>query len=231
MKYIKSLLAIVLFVTFTNVTFAQKKEMTEEEWQAEINRLTEKKANLTTELNKLQAEVNNLKKTYASLPKVENCKKETLSLVGAKSRSDIDNFRAQLKELMAKIDRKVSPKADRMAELEALKSNKLAALPEFYNQIFGVLQNKLNAWKEKPKEVLYTVIRGDYLWKIAKMKKFYNNPFVWTKIYNANRDQIKDPDLIYPKQVFKIPKLTDEEKAQFDKILRRFKAAPPKQSK
>ncbi|MCD4828073.1 MAG: LysM peptidoglycan-binding domain-containing protein [Candidatus Cloacimonetes bacterium] len=34
----------------------------------------------------------------------------------------------------------------------------------------------------------------------------YNDPTRWGVIYRANRDQIKDPNLIYPDQVLKIPR-------------------------
>nr|DAI27135.1 MAG TPA: tail assembly protein [Caudoviricetes sp.] len=49
----------------------------------------------------------------------------------------------------------------------------------------------------------YTVKKGDCLWKIAK--QFYGNGAEYTKIFNANRDKIKNPDLIYTGQVFVIP--------------------------
>ncbi|MFH0881415.1 MAG: LysM peptidoglycan-binding domain-containing protein [bacterium] len=55
------------------------------------------------------------------------------------------------------------------------------------------------------KGVMYTVIRGDYLWKIAAMKQHYGDGMKWMRIYSVNRNQIKNPDLIYPKQVFYIP--------------------------
>jgi nucleoid-associated protein YgaU len=50
----------------------------------------------------------------------------------------------------------------------------------------------------------YTVIKGDCLWNIAKKDYIYNDPFKWPRIYEANKDKIKDPDLIYPRQVFTI---------------------------
>lgn len=49
----------------------------------------------------------------------------------------------------------------------------------------------------------YTVVKGDCLWKIAK--KFYGVGSRWTEIYNANKSKIKNPNLIYPGQVFAIP--------------------------
>ena len=49
----------------------------------------------------------------------------------------------------------------------------------------------------------YTVVSGDSLSKIAKRE--YGDAQKWRQIYEANREQIKDPDLIYPGQVLTIP--------------------------
>jgi nucleoid-associated protein YgaU len=49
----------------------------------------------------------------------------------------------------------------------------------------------------------YTVLEGDSLSKIAL--RFYGDAMQWQKIYNANRDKITNPDLIYPGQEFIIP--------------------------
>lgn len=48
----------------------------------------------------------------------------------------------------------------------------------------------------------YTVKSGDCLWSIAK--KLYGNGAKYTQIYNANKDKIKNPNLIYAGQVFTI---------------------------
>ena len=50
----------------------------------------------------------------------------------------------------------------------------------------------------------YVVVKGDCLWNIAK--KFYGSGAQYTRIYNANKDKIKNPNLIYPGQVLIIPK-------------------------
>lgn len=49
----------------------------------------------------------------------------------------------------------------------------------------------------------YTVVSGDSLSKISK--RLYGDAAKWKRIYEANTDQIENPDLIYPGQVLKIP--------------------------
>ena len=49
----------------------------------------------------------------------------------------------------------------------------------------------------------YTVVKGDSLSKIAK--RFYGDANQWKRIYEANRDQIKNPDLIQPGWTLRIP--------------------------
>lgn len=51
----------------------------------------------------------------------------------------------------------------------------------------------------------HVVKKGECLWWIAEYKDIYNDPFQWPLIYDANKDQISNPDLIYPGQVFQIP--------------------------
>ena len=50
---------------------------------------------------------------------------------------------------------------------------------------------------------IYVVQRGDSLSKIAK--EVYGNAGRWKEIFEANRDQIKDPNLIRPGQELRIP--------------------------
>nr|WP_237693228.1 LysM peptidoglycan-binding domain-containing protein [Octadecabacter algicola] len=48
-----------------------------------------------------------------------------------------------------------------------------------------------------------TVQPGATLWAIAEER--YGNGVLYVKVFEANRDSIRDPDLIYPGQVFTIP--------------------------
>jgi nucleoid-associated protein YgaU len=54
-----------------------------------------------------------------------------------------------------------------------------------------------------PANQTYTVKAGDSLSKIAK--HLYGDAKQWRKIFEANKDKIKNPDLIYPGQIFTIP--------------------------
>jgi len=146
-------------------------------------------------------------------------------LVGA-TRSDVDNFRNAVNELDGKIRRKEGPKTDRQADLDALKMNKISALPEFFDKVHNQMQRALDEWIDKPAVISYTVVKGDCLWNIAKKKEHYANAFAWPVIYKANRDQIKNPDLIYPDQTFQIPPLTEEEKEKYERLRANYKPAP-----
>jgi len=46
----------------------------------------------------------------------------------------------------------------------------------------------------------YVVRYGDNLWNISGKREIYSDPYRWPLIYKANRNQINDPDLIYPGQ-------------------------------
>jgi nucleoid-associated protein YgaU len=50
---------------------------------------------------------------------------------------------------------------------------------------------------------IYVVVSGDSLSKIAKRE--YGDAHAWTKIFEANKDILKDPNKIFPGQKLKIP--------------------------
>ncbi|MBN8727159.1 MAG: LysM peptidoglycan-binding domain-containing protein [Xanthomonadales bacterium] len=70
---------------------------------------------------------------------------------------------------------------------------------------FGNVQSgsASTAAAEAPESRTYTVLTGDSLSKIAR--KLYGDANRWREIFDANRDQLDNPDLIQPGQVLKIP--------------------------
>jgi len=68
---------------------------------------------------------------------------------------------------------------------------------------FSDVQSGSSSTAPATKSDTYTVKSGDSLSKIAK--RVYGDPDKWHAIYAANRDTIKNPDLIHPGQVLTLP--------------------------
>jgi len=80
----------------------------------------------------------------------------------------------------------------------------------------ALANQKIKELKEKkpsPKTTqTYLVKKGDCLWKIAGKKEVYGNSYKWLLLYHANRDQIYDPNLIFPDMVLIVPRLEEYER-------------------
>ena len=79
------------------------------------------------------------------------------------------------------------------------------AKPDFSNVQAGASSTEQMSGGEGMAERSYTVQKGDTLSHIAKAH--YGKPNKWHVIYDANRDQLEDPDKIFPGQVLRIPAL------------------------
>lgn len=75
--------------------------------------------------------------------------------------------------------------------------------PDFSNVQSGASSTSPSRAGAQPDTKTYTVVKGDSLSKIAL--RFYGDPLEWKRIFEANRDQINDPDLIHPGQELRIP--------------------------
>ena len=99
-------------------------------------------------------------------------------------------------------DREGGQKADFSKVTGGVQSTADHAGPDFSNVTGG------SASTAKPAEGTgadrtHTVGKGDTLSAISK--KHYGSANRWQEIFNANRDQLDDPDLIQPGQVLRIP--------------------------
>jgi len=73
-----------------------------------------------------------------------------------------------------------------------------AERPDFSN-----VQGGVRSTEARNADQIYTVVKGDSLSRIAK--QIYGDGNAWTRIFEANRDQLEDPDRIQPGQVLRIP--------------------------
>lgn len=68
-----------------------------------------------------------------------------------------------------------------------------------------VVDNQIVVNEPTPEATYHEVKKGDTLSKIAK--EVYGDPMKYPVIFEANKPMLKDPDLIYPGQVLRIPAL------------------------
>lgn len=52
----------------------------------------------------------------------------------------------------------------------------------------------------------YTVGDGENLWSVSAREDVYGDPLLWPLLYQANRDQIRDPRRLYRGQILTIPR-------------------------
>ncbi len=58
-----------------------------------------------------------------------------------------------------------------------------------------------------PVDATAVVVRpGDSLWRISGRDDIYGDPRRWPRLYEANRDRIRDADLIFPEQELRVPR-------------------------
>ena len=80
----------------------------------------------------------------------------------------------------------------------------IKTVPDWRNDIVGEIKvNQQTASPAGSSSQTYTVKAGDTLSKIAK--EHLGDANAYTSIFEANRDQLSDPDKIKPGQVLKIP--------------------------
>ncbi len=226
MKLHKLLIALFVFslvLGASATTFAQDeepwKEITEEQYLKQKEELTQQVNNLKSDINALDNEVKALNADLKDKDaKVKKAEEELKGLCDA----------AAYKAEFAKVEKIVMDKdksgvkvedAEKMvAKLEASKCKCMGD----YSSRLAKIKKELDAWKNPPQKAdQYTVVKGDCLWKISN--KFYKEPRAWFAIWEKNKDgvvsappkvpkTIKNPNLIYPGQVLRIPALTDAEK-------------------
>jgi nucleoid-associated protein YgaU len=224
MKTIVRLVLLMSFVcSFALVASAQ--QMTKDQWQQAMREATVKRDAMLNEVNQLQADIVKLKTDDATLTQqIGKCQQELMALLGTTSEKEkeyaafLDRIDIYLNDLARSSNQDLFM---RRAELDTVQSminrakgDKLSFLPENAQRIqeeqarLDMLRDSLNKMVAENGQV-YTVgtwaKNRDCLWNIAKKPKIYDNAFLWPKIWQENRDQIKNPDVIRTGEKLRIP--------------------------
>lgn len=215
-------LAFSLTVIASNVSFAQE-DMTEEEWEMQMNELTIRQNDLRSMLSSLDADIAGLRSSSAAKDQeLVTAENDLYASVGA-NKSQVGDYRTKFNDLERKINSRTGSKEDAEAEFAEIEASKIRCLPEFWDR-YNAMKKKLDEWGPAPTNN-YTVVKGDCLSKIAGMSNIYGNMKLWPAIWEANRTgvvsapartpkTIPNPNLIYPGQVLRIPSLSAQQKEE-----------------
>jgi prefoldin subunit 5 len=177
-------------------------------------------AGLEEQLQALKADMAGLeKKLETTKTSIKDCNDNLYGMLGA-TMADVNAFRQQLGVIEGKLremqrlpdDVLADRQADVFAlesELNELRKNKISMLAEFYPKIIK-LAKEINPGLLREKKVKEYIVKSwfenrDCLWNIAGNVDIYGDPLQWPKVWQANTNIIRNPDLIHPGQVLSIP--------------------------
>ena len=227
--------AVIALFLFSNIVTAQeeqKQEMTKDAWKQAMDEATAKRNQLKMEVDDLDKAIAQLKMRDAQL--AEEIRKGNEELTALIGKSQQKEFEARLASIETKLN-KLEQLSEQMlpehesevgevqSSIDEARAHKLAQLQEYKDRIdaqqrrLEQVQSLIAQLKTESKDV---VVVGTWakdracLWNIAKKQAVYGNPALWVKLWQGNKSQISNPDVIHPGQKLRVPAkapLTTEE--------------------
>jgi|GEM_PF-136445 len=229
---IVALFALVGIVA-TSQAFAQGNqygyttEMTMEEYQAELQKWQERENEANAQIEQLEQDIADLEDQISQVEnQIAQVRQETMNMLSEYKGISTDAVEKEIQDYMARMDQlrsdlegflALSPEEmyQRQDELDAMKARLKKMKANIYSNLneaqagldeLDNLMQRINSKMPEPASDVYTVMNGDYLWKISGKQDIYSDPYQWVKIWSANREQIDNPDLIYPEQRLDVPR-------------------------
>ncbi|MCU0424700.1 MAG: hypothetical protein MUF71_03625 [Candidatus Kapabacteria bacterium] len=236
-SFLAAVVVAVSLQTASPLAFAQQQpvpldpnkpdeQLTKDEADVRIKQFREAVTGLEAQLKQGEDKFAATTKKLADLQKAAaDCDSAFYALVNA-SKADVAAFRQRLGVLEGKVRELKALSDDALAEkdkqdqvraleneLNAMRKEKIALLPEFYDKIIFLAKEIKGLYREK-KTSTYTVgtwaENRECLWNISARNEIYDDAFLWPKIWVANKNIIRNPDIIYPGQEFVIPAKADK---------------------
>jgi len=218
-KWTRGLVALALVVGLAGgAAAADDNEMTRDEYKAKVAQYEQRQAAAQADISKLDAEIADLNQQIQALDaEIARIDQETLRAVMASQAEvnsmsgKLDGLARQLEGLTALAPEELAAHRGEMSDvadqLASLAESSVACLPEIAAKIDRVnsVMADLDGTMPRQFSINYEVAQGDHLWGIASKEGIYADPYMWPRLYRANREQINDPDLIYPEQVLSVP--------------------------
>jgi len=183
-------------VTEIQEQMAKEEKEKEAEYADRLALLAEEKSKLETQLKTSQGLLSEKESTITVL-KQQNEESE-------KSIVEKDETITELSESIKEYGNLVKEIQEQMAQEGKEKEEEYAERLALLKEGKDIMEAKLAEAIKKTIPDYYEVKKGDSLWNIAE--RFYSTGEKWIRIFEANTDKIKNPDMIYPYQRFTIPK-------------------------
>lgn len=222
---------------------AQEK-MSKDAWQQQMTEAMNRITQLQNQMARLDSDKLGLQAQSSKLDdELRACQDALYGMLGI-TRADAEAFEKELSDMEKRVDELSRMSDDQLAthrdeverlstRLKEMSGTKMALIPRYKDRLTALQDRVDGLWKSITKEKTYTVgtwaRNRDCLWNIAMKKDVYANAWMWPKIWQSNRDHIKDPDVINPKWILKIPEageLTKQERSAANRYYRRKAAAP-----
>ncbi len=223
---IKYFFIVLLLATFPALV-ANAQTMTKAEWQQQMTEATANRDSWKAKVTGLENDVASLQKTEADKEQtLKTCHEELLSLLGrtdaqlkdfselldriekqenslaAMSDHDLWNHRAEVDSIQAMI----AGAKQRPASWIDSNAKRLAAMEGRLSGLRSTLESIAARMKEGHEYTVGTWAKNrDCLWNISRKARIYDNAFLWPKIWQANRSEIKNPDILHPGEKLMIP--------------------------
>ena len=152
--------------------------------------------------------------------KPEMAREALLNAIRKGHEAELATYRHQLEV----IEDQLESAEEYILRLEAQRTIYFEALSSIYDEQkmseIEVEDSKQDYKPAKP-ATTYRVRRGENLFAIAARRNVYGDALLWPLIYKANRDQIKNPQQIYPGQVLTIPRNVSEKEKEEARVTAR----------
>lgn len=211
------ILCLVLFMANSFGQDQEERKIKMKDYKVQLAEWQSREAVAKGTISELQASIDQVNgETAVVQGEIDATWGEIYSLIET-DKAGVDAYRSNLEGIDNKLDglaaltpEELFRSSDELevleGQIEEAKKSNIYILSEMVNNV-EELEGKVAALKAKmPANVFdqYSVVEGDNLWNISKKEEIYSNPFQWIRIYCVNKDQIKDPDLIYSDQIFNI---------------------------
>jgi len=212
------LVSFLVLVVALGPSAVLAQEMSWEEYEAQLLSWQQREMDAKAAIAEEEANIERIKSEIAAMDQsIMEITQQMYDMLGI-TQADVDQLNREMAAIMGHIDQlkmmssqDLEFKRDEIdgieREIDALKQWPAAGLPAMQREMAKLRKALMELRGKLPKlPRTHTVVEGECLYVISGYSQIYDDPLKWPRIYRANRDKIKDPNLIYPGWVLNIPR-------------------------